>query len=79
MQAGEEKSRRLVRTGLARRRWVLRRSVGHVGGALALDVGILIGLFVDTLAWRKHTPTPSGCSTTPSHTQTPRYVIRLVI
>ena len=47
LQAGGEKSRRPVRTGLARRRWVLPRSVGHVGGAWALDVGILTGLFGD--------------------------------
>ena len=47
MQAGEEKRRRLVYIGLARRRWVLPRSVGHVGGASALDVGILTGLFGD--------------------------------
>ena len=52
MQAGEEKSRRLVCTGLARRRWVLSRNVGRVGGALELGVGILTGLLVDTLAWR---------------------------
>ena len=54
MQAGEEKSFRLVRTGLARRRWVLSRNVGRVGGASALDVGILTGIFVDTLAWICH-------------------------
>ena len=54
MQAGEEKRRRLVRTGLARRRWILPRSVGRVGGASTLDVGTLTGLFVDTLAWRCH-------------------------
>ena len=47
MQAGGEKSRRPVRTGLARCRWVLSRSEGRVGGALALDVGILTGLFGD--------------------------------
>ena len=38
MHSGEEKSRRLVHTGLARCRWVLPRSVGRVGGASALDV-----------------------------------------
>ena len=43
MQAVGEKSRRIVRTGLARRRWVLPRSVGRVAGALALDAGILTG------------------------------------
>ena len=47
MQAGEEKRRCLVHTELARRRWVLHRNVGRVGGALALDVGILTGLFGD--------------------------------
>ena len=43
-----------MRTGLARRRWGFPRSVGRVGGALALDVGILTGLFGDIWAWRCH-------------------------
>ena len=38
--AGGEKSRLSVRTGRVRRRWVWPRSVGRVGGAGALDVGI---------------------------------------
>ena len=50
LKAGEEKHRCLVHTGLARRRWVFTRSMRGVGGALALDVGILTGLFVDTMA-----------------------------
>ena len=54
MQAGEEKSCRLVSIGLARRRWVFPRSVGRVGGASELDVGILTGLFGDIWAWRCH-------------------------
>ena len=54
MQAGEEEIFRLVRTVLARRRWVLPRSVGRVGGASALDVGILTELFGDIWAWRCH-------------------------
>ena len=54
MQSGEEKSRRPVRTGLARCRWVLSRSEGRVGGDLALDVGILTGMFGDIWAWRCH-------------------------
>ena len=54
MQAGEEKRRRLVRTGLARRRWVLPRSVGRVAGASVLDVVTSTGLFVDTLVCRCH-------------------------
>ena len=43
-----------MRTVLARRRWVLTRSVGCVGGAWALDVEILTGLFVDNLTWGCH-------------------------
>ena len=54
MQAGEEKSRSLVLIGLARRRWVFPRSVRRVGGASALDVGILTKLFGDIWAWRCH-------------------------
>ena len=54
MNAREEKSRRLDCIGLVRSRWVLPRSVGRVGGASALDVGILTGLFGDIWAWRCH-------------------------
>ena len=54
MQAGEEKRLRLVRIGLARRRWVLLTSVGRVGGDLARDVGILTRLFGDIWACRCH-------------------------
>ena len=54
LQAGEEKSRRLVCTVLARRRWVFPMRVGYVGGASALDAGVLTGMFVDILAWKYH-------------------------
>ena len=33
---------------------ILPRSLRRVGGALALDVGILAGLFGDIWAWRCH-------------------------
>ena len=50
----EEKMCRLVRTGLARHMWVFPRSVGRVGGASELDVGILTGLFGDIWALIYH-------------------------